>query len=110
MRLGIEHPLVLPLLARNLVLGIQIRVDQVGVLENLCEEERLLEIVETAAVGRVDVSDRAIATADAGVVGDGLEAGVRPLLVNELAWISLRRNSRRGRIFPNLHPGICDPP
>jgi hypothetical protein len=87
MRLGIEHPRVLPILARNLVLGIQIRVDQVSVLEHLCEKEGLLEIVETAAVGRVDVCDRAVAAADAGVVGDGLEAGVGPLFVFGLVSI-----------------------
>jgi hypothetical protein len=79
MRLRIKHPLILPLLTRNLILGIQIRMDQVSVLEHLCEEERLLEIRETAAVGRVDVVDRAITTADARGVGDCLETGVGPL-------------------------------
>jgi hypothetical protein len=81
MRLGVEHPLVLPLLARNLILGIQIRVNQVSVLENFCEEERFLEICETAAVGCVDICDRTVAAADARVFGDGLEAGVGPLLL-----------------------------
>jgi hypothetical protein len=79
MCLRIKHPLVLPLLARNLILGIQIGVDQVGVLENLGEEERFLEVRETTAVGRIDVCDRAVAAADARGVGDGLEAGVGPL-------------------------------
>ena len=79
MRLSIEHPLILPLLTRNLILSIHIRVDQISVLENLGEEERFLEIGETAAVWRVDVVDRAVAAADAGSVADGLEAGVGPL-------------------------------
>jgi hypothetical protein len=81
MRLCVEHPSILPLLARDLILGIQIRMNQISVLENLCEEERLLEITETAAVGRVDVVDRAVTAADARGVGDGLEAGVGPLFV-----------------------------
>jgi hypothetical protein len=81
MRLCVEHPSILPPLARDLILGIQIRMNQVSVLENLCEEERLLEITETAAVGRVDVVDRAVTAADARGVGDGLEAGVGPLFV-----------------------------
>ena len=79
MCLRIKHPLVLPLLARNLILGIQIGVDQVGVLENLGEEERFLEVRETTAVGRIDVCDRAVAAADARGVADGFEAGVGPL-------------------------------
>ena len=79
MRLSVEHPLILPLLTRNLILGIQIRVDQISVLENLGEEERFLEIGETTAAGRVDVVDRAVAAADASGVADGLEAGVGPL-------------------------------
>jgi len=96
MRLGVEHPRVLPILARNLVLGIQIRVDQVSVLEHLGEEEGFLEIVETAAVGRVDVCDRAVAAADAGVVGDCLEAGVGPLFVFASSVLMLlRRNERK---------------
>jgi len=79
MRLSVEHPLVLPLLTRNLILGIQIRMNQVSVLENLGEEERFLEIGETAAARRVDVVDRAVAAADAGGVANSLEAGVGPL-------------------------------
>jgi hypothetical protein len=79
MRLRIKHPLIRPPLTRNLILGIQIRMDQVSVLEHLCEEEGFLEIREIATVGGVDVCDRAITTADARGVGDGLKAGVGPL-------------------------------
>ena len=79
MRLSVEDPLVLPIRARNLELGILVCVDQVGVLENLGEEERFLEVRETTAVGRIDVCDRAVAAADAGGVDDGFEAGEGPL-------------------------------
>ena len=79
MRLGVEHPGVLPIGARDLELGVLIRVDQVRVLEHLGEEEGLLEVGEVAAVGRVDVGDGAVAAADARVFGDVGEAGEGPL-------------------------------
>jgi hypothetical protein len=79
MGLSVEHPGILPIRTRNLELSILIRVDQVRVLEHFSEEEGFLEIGEVAAVGCVDVGDGAVATADAGVFGDGLEAGERPL-------------------------------
>jgi len=78
MGLGIENPGVLPIGTRNLELGVLIRVDQVRVLEHFGEEEGLLEIGEVAA-GCVDVGDGAVAAADAGVLGDVLEAGEGPL-------------------------------
>ena len=70
MRLSIEHPSVLPIRARNLELSVLIRVDQVRVLEHFGEKEGLLEIVEVAAFGRVDVGDGAVAAADTGVLCD----------------------------------------
>ena len=79
MGLSIEYPGVLPIGTRNLELGVLIRVDQVRVLEHFGEEEGLLEIGEVAAVGCVDVRDGAVAAADAGVLGDVLEAGEGPL-------------------------------
>jgi len=80
MRLGVKHPLILPpTLTRHLILGVQIRVNQVSVLEHFREEEGFLEIREVAAVGCVDVCDGAVAAAGAGGFGDGLEAGVGPL-------------------------------
>jgi hypothetical protein len=79
MGLSVEHPGVLPIGTRNLELGVLIRVDQVRVLEHFGEEEGLLEIGEVAAVGCVDVRDGAVAAADAGVLGDVLEAGEGPL-------------------------------
>ena len=79
MRLSIKHPSVLSIRTRNLELSILIRVDQVRVLEHFGEEEGLLEIGEVAAVGCVDVRDGAVAAADAGVLGDVLEAGEGPL-------------------------------
>lgn len=83
MRLGIKHPHVLPFFPRNLILGVQIRVDQVSVLEHFGEEEGFLEIGETATAGGVDVVDGAVAAADAGVVCDCAEAGVGPLCLVE---------------------------
>ena len=79
MGLSIEYPGVFPIRTSDLELGILIRVDQVRVLEHFGEEEGLLEIGEVAAVGCVDVRDGAVAAADAGVLGDVLEAGERPL-------------------------------
>ena len=79
MRLSVEDPLVLPIRARNLELGILIRVDQVRVLEHFSEKEGLLEVGEVAAIGSVDIGDGAVATADASRVDDGFEAGEGPL-------------------------------
>jgi hypothetical protein len=92
-------------------MNIQIRVDQVSVLEHLGEEEGFLEIVETATVGRVDVCDRAVAAADAGVVGNGLEAGVGPLFVflPRQSLMLLRRNERKMGKKTDLHPGTSYP-
>ena len=79
MGLSIEYPGVLPIRTSNLELGVLIRVDQVRVLEHFGEEEGLLEVGEVATVGCVDVRDGAVAAADAGVLGDVLEAGEGPL-------------------------------
>ena len=79
MRLSVEDPLVLPIRARNLELGILIRVDQVRVLEHFSEKEGLLEVGEVAAVSCVDVGDGAVAAADAGVLDDVFETGEGPL-------------------------------
>jgi hypothetical protein len=79
MRLGIEHPSILPIRTRNLELSVLIRVNQVCVLEHFSKEEGLLEVGEVAAIGSVDVGDGAVAAADAGVLDDILEAGEGPL-------------------------------
>lgn len=80
MRLGVEHPGVLPIGTRDLELGVLVRVDQVRVLEHFSEEEGFLEIAERAAVGGVHVRHAAVPAADARDVGYRAEAGVGPLL------------------------------
>lgn len=79
MRLGVEHPAVLPICIRNLPLGVLVCVDQVGVLEHFGKEEGFLEVGEIAAVRSIHVGDGAVAAADAGFFDDGLEPGERPL-------------------------------
>ena len=79
MRLSIKHPSVLSIRTRNLELSVLIRVNQIRVLEHFGKEEGLLEIGEIAAVGSVDVSDGAVAAADAGVLDDVFETGEGPL-------------------------------
>ena len=94
MRLSVEDPLVLPIRARNLELGILVCVDQVGVLEHFSKEERFLEIGEVATIGSVDIGDGAVAAADAGVLDDVLEAGEGPL-----EWIvSILFSRVRGKV------------
>lgn len=95
MRLGVEHPGVLPIGTRDLELGVLVRVDQVRVLEHLGEEEGLLEVGEVAAVGRVDVGDGAVAAADARVLGDVGEAGEGPLGMGNCQYLLVLSSGRK---------------
>ena len=108
MGLSVEHPGVLSIGTRDLELGILICVDQVRVLEHFGEEEGLLEVGEVAAVGCVDVGDRAVATADAGVLGDGLEAGEGPLEWKYQCHVHLCEKRSAFRGIENIRLGTCD--
>ncbi len=113
MRLGVEHPGILPIGARDLELGVLIRVDQVRVLEHLGEEEGLLEIGEVAAVGGVDVGDGAVAAADARVLGDVGEAGEGPLGMGNRQCLLVLSSGGKVQIafskgMGDVRLGICD--
>lgn len=102
MRLGVEDVFI-----HAIVLDLEHRVrcmDQVSVLEDLCEEERVLKVPKGATVRSVDVRDLRVSRSSTGSFGDGLECVPCPLhqvISKELAGNLNYPGSQ------NLHPDTC---
>jgi hypothetical protein len=79
MGFSIEHPAVFPIRIRDLPLGVLVRMNHVCVLEHFGEEEGLLEVSKRATISSIDISDGAVAAADAGRSDDCFEACEGPL-------------------------------
>lgn len=107
MRLRVENP-------RIIVRGIDlprrvVRLDQVAVLEDLGEPEALLEVVEAAAAGRVDVVDGAVPHAGAARRVDGQERVPRPVLVLGVARRAVRVVEALDHLRPQHVAAGADP-